>query len=55
MNITHQLQKIRILFTHDRFVPVLEYMPHPLVSPIKPYRITCVRGDILYCFCQEKK
>jgi hypothetical protein len=35
MDIPGQLQKIRILFTDDRLVPVLEKMPLSLMPPIE--------------------
>jgi hypothetical protein len=40
MNVPHQLQKIRILLTKNRFVPILEQMTVSLVSPVKIHHIT---------------
>jgi hypothetical protein len=39
MDIPGQLQKIRILFTDDRLVPVLEKMSLSLMPPIEPNHI----------------
>jgi hypothetical protein len=40
MNIAGQLQKIRIIFAHNRFIPVLEKMSlsfmHPVIIPHVP-------------------
>lgn len=40
MDIPGQLQKVRILLTYDRFVPVLKKMPLSLIPPIKSNNVS---------------
>ena len=40
VNITDQLQQIRLLLAKDRFIPVLKQMAVPLVPAIMGHRIT---------------
>jgi hypothetical protein len=35
MDIAHQFQKIALLFTHDRSVPILKKMTSPMMPPIE--------------------
>src|SRR4030043_62612 len=41
MDIPDQFQQIPILFTDDRFIPVLEEMAYPPMPPVEPHGITC--------------
>jgi hypothetical protein len=40
MEVPNEFKEIGLLVHHDRFVPVLEEMPAPLVSPIEGARIS---------------
>jgi len=39
MDVTNQLQKIRIFFADNGFIPVLEQMAASLMTPVKGYGI----------------
>ena len=40
MDIANQLQKIGLLFAHNRFIPILKEVPRAMIFPIVPDRVT---------------
>jgi hypothetical protein len=59
MDITDQLEEVRIFLAHDRLITVLEKMAHSMVDQVESHRIACQqsphqRGELKASWKKQK-